>query len=408
MDVEPSINLDEPVVALVLAPSRGAEPIFSRPLVERVMRICERAGASRFVVCCPAEQRDRIAQALGRFSADGRVRVVDSLANLVDAPDGLTAATRCIAVTGNILFSLSQIRTLMARQASEGGVIELASANGEPGAAVAVGKLQDFLKPTGPETILRMATEIPGLPFALNGRPEDRGAAERVLARTLRHDTVQTDGFMARIFDRKLSWRLSYLLAYTPITPNQVTLANTALGLGTAWMFAQPGYWIRLIAALLFVVSITIDGVDGELARLKMCESAAGKRLDELTDNLVHIAIFIGISIGCYRTAHSAAYFYVLAALLLGFGLCAVSVRRAMNVSSDGAEAFLRKVDRRTGRDFAYLVLLLAVVNRLNYFIVGAALGTYVFALVLWRVTSGWNRTGAALPEGGDRLAEGL
>jgi phosphatidylglycerophosphate synthase len=139
-----------------------------------------------------------------------------------------------------------------------------------------------------------------------------------------------------------------------------------------------------------------------------MCESAAGKRLDELTDNLVHIAIFIGISIGCYRAAHSSAYFYVLGALLGGFGLCAISVHRAMNVSSGGAEAFLRKVDRRTGRDFAYLVLILALINRLNFFIVGAAIGTYVFALVLWRVTSGWNRAGTALPNGGDRLAEGI
>jgi phosphatidylglycerophosphate synthase len=404
----PSIPDHDPIIAVLEAPSRGTERIFNRSLVERTMGICERAGVSRFLIRCPKQERERIEQALGRFAGDDRVRVVDSAAEIKDMPAGWDGDTRCIAVTGNILFSLSQLRALIAQQHNSGRVVRMDSANGEPGAAVSIGRLADFISGDIEVPATSMVSHIPGMPFALNGRPEDRGAAERVLARTMRHDTVETDGFMARILDRKLSWRLSYLLAYTPITPNQVTLANTALGLGIAWMFAQPGYWIRMVAALLFVVSITIDGVDGELARLKMCESEAGKRLDQLTDNLVHIAIFIGITIGCYRVAHSPAYFYVLGVLLGGFGLCAISVNRAMSVSSAGAEAFLRKVDRRTGRDFAYLVLLLALLNRLNYFIVGAAVGTYVFAAVLWRVTSGWQRTDAAPRNGGDRLAEGL
>ncbi len=157
-----------------------------------------------------------------------------------------------------------------------------------------------------------VASEIAGLPFALNGHPEDREAAERVIASTLRHDTARTDGVMARIFDRRISWHLSYRLANTAVTPNQVTIANTAFGMFIAWMFAQPGYWLPLLASLMFVVSITLDGVDGELARLKMAETAAGARLDALTDNLVHIAIFLGIGIGCYRAGHNPAYIYNL------------------------------------------------------------------------------------------------
>jgi phosphatidylglycerophosphate synthase len=409
VESEMSITVDEPMVALIEASSRGGEQIFNRSLTERMMRLCERAGASRFFISCPRQEQGRILLALGRFGGDPRVQMVDSTDQIAAVANTPASATRCIAVTGNIIFSLSQLQGLIARQRGDGGgVVRLASANGEPGAAVSVGLLQDFIG-SAAKPAANMTSDIPGLPFALNGRPEDRDAAERVIARTMRHDTVGTDGFMARIFDRKLSWRLSYLLAHTEITPNQVTLANTALGMGIAWMFAQPGYWIRLLGALLFVISITIDGVDGELARLKMCESEAGKRLDQITDNLVHVAIFIGISVGCYRAAHSAAYLYVLGALLAGFGLCAISVHRAMSISSAGAEAFISKVDRITGRDFAYLLLILAAINRLSFFIVGAAIGTYVFALVLWRVTSGWNRADAgALPDGGDRLAESL
>lgn len=373
-----------------------------------MIRVCERAGISRFFVRCPTQERERFGRALGRFSHDPRVRMVDSFEEIKDTAGDWGDTSPCVALNGNIVFSLSQLRDLMARQASnDAKVVRLASANGDPAAAVAVGKLGDFLSPNGTSAVASVISEIAGMPYALDGHPADRDAAERVIARTLRHDTARTDGVMARIFDRKLSWRLSFLLAHTAITPNQVTLANTAVGMVIAWMFAQPVYWIRLLASFLFVVSITIDGVDGELARLKMAETAAGARLDALTDNLVHIAIFFGISIGCYRAAHSTAYLYVLGALLIGFGMCAISVHRAMSVSADGAEAFIRKVDRLTGRDFAYLVFLLALINRLNYFIVGAAAGTYLFAGVLWWAASRWTRPDAAQQPGGDRLAEG-
>jgi hypothetical protein len=79
-----------------------------------------------------------------------------------------------------------------------------------------------------------------------------------------------------------------------------------------------------------------------------------------------------------------------------------------MSVSAQGAETFIRKVDRMTGRDFAYLVLFLALINRLHYFIIGAAIGTYLFAGGLWWLTNKWTRENAALLTGGDRLAEGL
>ena len=59
-----------------------------------------------------------------------------------------------------------------------------------------------------------------------------------------------------------------------------------------------------------------------------------------------------------------------------------------MSVSAQGAETFIRKVDRMTGRDFAYLVLFLALINRLHYFIIGAAIGTYLFAGGLWWLTT--------------------
>ncbi len=414
MDLTSTSQNDTPAVALIEAPSRGAELIFGRPLLERMIRVCERAGVNRFVIKRSAPGQTGFAPALGRFAGDPRIRLVDSFDEVKNAAGECHDDSQCVALRGNIVFSMSQLRDLMARQAAArqtlngAEVVRLGSANGDPAASVSVGSLRDFIGANGGSAVSGVASAIAGLPFALNGHPEDREAAERVIASTLRHDTARTDGVMARVFDRKISWRLSYRLANTAVTPNQVTIANTALGMLIAWMFAQPGYWIPLLASFLFVISITIDGVDGELARLKMAETKAGARLDALTDNLVHIAIFLGIAIGCYRAGHNTAYIYTLFVLLAGFGLCAISVHRAMSVSAAGAEAFIRKVDRMTGRDFAYLVFLLALINRLHYFIIGAAIGTYVFALGLWWMTTRWTRENSARPTGGDRLVEGL
>jgi phosphatidylglycerophosphate synthase len=193
---------------------------------------------------------------------------------------------------------------------------------------------------------------------------------------------------MARWIDRRISWRISYWLAKdTSITPNMVTVANTVFGLGCALMFAIPNYWARLFAAIFFLTSITIDGVDGELARLKMNESSFGGALDVFTDNIVHVGIFVGLLAGCYRASQSAAYLYLIPILLGGFALCAYAVSRAFKFQGEQAAVWLDKVDRWSGRDFAYLLVALAAINRLEWFAWGTAFGTYVFATVLIWIT---------------------
>jgi phosphatidylglycerophosphate synthase len=298
-----------------------------------------------------------------------------------------------VAFSGNLVFAKSHLaRILDAHAANPESVHRAESTDRDRGGEIFTGPIGQILDAGGMKTgdisasLALSASKL--LPFALNGRPEDREEAELRLAKSIREESAHKDAPMARWVDRKISWRISYWLAtHTRVTPNMVTVANTIFGLACAWMFSVPNYWIRLFAAIFFLISITIDGVDGELARLKMVESDFGGTLDILTDNIVHAAVFIGLLVGCYRVEHSHAYLYLIPLLLGGFAMCAYATWRAFKVRGDQAAVWLDKVDRWSGRDFAYLLVALALLNRLEFFAWGAAFGSYVFALALIWIT---------------------
>lgn len=226
------------------------------------------------------------------------------------------------------------------------------------------------------------------MPFSVDGTAPSLRAAERRLVGALAAHTWADDGFMARHFDRRLSQLMSKRLAHTQIKPNQVTLIGMSIGLTAAFFLSLAGYWAHLLGAFLFVFCIIVDGVDGEIARLTMRESAFGHYLDIITDNIVHAAIFVGIAFGLYHDTGNHAYITALWALLGGFILSLIAVYqcilRLTPQQLEQSPKLVRLMAFLSNRDFAYLIALLALFGKLHWFLIGASAGSYLFAIGLW------------------------
>lgn len=202
-------------------------------------------------------------------------------------------------------------------------------------------------------------------------------AAETALLRQMGR---QGDSVIVRQVNRRLSQALSKRLLRTAISPNQITLFSALLGLSGAFLLAQPAYLAQVLGSLLFLSSTIIDGCDGEVARLTFQESDFGGKLDITMDNVVHLFLFPAIALGVYHKTHQ-----ISALVLGGLSMGGVLISMAAYLPS----LWRRRSDRRppsrlheslASRDFSYLLLLLALLDRLAWFLWATAVGTYLFA----------------------------
>ena len=143
---------------------------------------------------------------------------------------------------------------------------------------------------------------------------EDLRSAERKLDRWL---VKPTDGIYARL-NRRISIPISRQLIKFPITANMVTLFTLGVGIASAIFFALGGYWNTLAGAFLCLSASILDGSDGEVARLKLQESAFGCWLETVCDYLFYLFLFVGMTVGLWRSSGSRMYLVWGGLLLFG------------------------------------------------------------------------------------------
>ncbi|MFM8843885.1 MAG: CDP-alcohol phosphatidyltransferase family protein [Actinomycetota bacterium] len=110
------------------------------------------------------------------------------------------------------------------------------------------------------------------------------------------------DGFFSVFFLRKFSKILTWVAVKIGATPNQVTLISFAIGLYSAFCFAQGTFWQIFLGAVLLQLSIIVDCVDGELARYTRKFSQFGAWLDAVTDRVKEYMVFLGLAIGVEKS----------------------------------------------------------------------------------------------------------
>jgi choline kinase/phosphatidylglycerophosphate synthase len=135
---------------------------------------------------------------------------------------------------------------------------------------------------------------------------------EKILLQSL---VPARDGLISRYLNRRFSLRITRSLARTGITPNQITIISFFAAAAAALCFVLG---INFFGGLLAQLSSIIDGVDGEIARLKFTKSSYGGLFDSILDRYADFLMLFGIAYAWYSATNSPAALLVAAAALTG------------------------------------------------------------------------------------------
>jgi phosphatidylglycerophosphate synthase len=125
--------------------------------------------------------------------------------------------------------------------------------------------------------------------------------------KSLKSDAYYADEIINIYLLRPLAALLVWLLAPTPVTPNQVTIAAIFAGFAAAGAYLVNSPTAFVLAGILVTLKDIIDDADGQLARAKNLYSRRGRFLDSIGDFLVDAAVFGAITVALFQLHHDAA-----------------------------------------------------------------------------------------------------
>ena len=193
---------------------------------------------------------------------------------------------------------------------------------------------------------------------------------------------VPKDGIVSRYVNRRVSHPISRWLARTPATPNQVSVASFVIALASLGLFVGDySIWAGLAAQ----ASSIVDGVDGDLARLKGMATRFGGFFDAVLDRYADVAILGGLAYWSLKFEdRGSAELLGVVSLLAIAGTFMVSYTRARAEVSFGS-AFSGLAGSLASRDARLLLIMIGAV-------LGQGLATLVLlaaltnGVVVWRV----------------------
>lgn len=362
--------------------------VLGLPLLRRVVLTARRAGFSTIFV----ETADPC----------GVKQILDGTSALAISPSESSAHLpqgRAVLLTSNVLPTHQFLRRLL----DEPLQLDRASVFGDGVTCIDLSRssscrsvLRDIVRGHDRAHGAIVEEKVDGL-FVLK-TVKDLREVERHLLRGLVKDT---ESFMSRKFERRISLAITRRLVSRDITPNAMTAVSVGVGLVGAPFFLSSYWGHQLIGGLLFLTHSILDGCDGELARLRFQESRWGGILDFWGDNVVHVAVFACMGIGWSLSVGEAWPLWLGALAIMGTICSAGFVYwHTMRGEKSTGPLFTSVVRSTTSRlshvmdslgrrDFIYLVVLLSAFGKASWFLALTAIGSPIyFILLLWLARS--------------------
>jgi len=137
------------------------------------------------------------------------------------------------------------------------------------------------------------------------GTPAERRAAHRMLYRIL---IKPQDNAITRYAYRPISFPLTRLLVWTPITPNQISYLVAAIVALGCWITAHASDRAALVGTVVVLAASYLDCCDGEVARVKLLSSRLGAWIDTIVDELSSVGYMVAIGWHCHL-AYGPSFF---------------------------------------------------------------------------------------------------
>jgi phosphatidylglycerophosphate synthase len=257
---------------------------------ERAIRVARRVGASHVhVVDAPATLDELLAWRAGRISP----LVVIEANQLVHTPlvAPLVEAMPRTGVAVAVVPENAPVGDLTVGSYA-GAFVANGNAVDDAFAAIAAGDVARIAR--FPDAQRVPHGSIARAPIAT---PDQRRAAHRLLYRIL---TKPQDNAITRYLYRPVSFPLTRLLVWTPITPNQISYLVAALVAIGCWITAHRSLHLALLGTVIVLAASYLDCCDGEVARVKLLSSRFGAWIDTVVDELSSVGYMVAIGWHCH------------------------------------------------------------------------------------------------------------
>jgi len=260
-----------------------ADPVAGVPVVLRALLTLQKEGVTRaFVV---ADEGD--ASAIDALLRDPRLRIetvrVPSLAVARERAD-----SSVLIVRPEIVVDPAMLRALLSRPTPN----VAATKKGVRIGPVLIAKDADVDSRLQELEVEHWSADV--------RTPQGRHEATRMLFEACRKPV---DGLVSRNLNRHVSIFVSKRIVDLAITPNQVSAITFVIGAIGAACASRGTYSLMLLGAVLFQLNSILDGVDGELARVRFQGTKLGEWIDTVADDTSNVLFYAAVGWGAHKLA---------------------------------------------------------------------------------------------------------